>query len=167
MGTKNNPGRFDCYAAAAGDEPMFVLLARDARAPMLVEIWAMFERCKDGSDPEFAAEAERVAAAMRAYRRDVLGRDPRADEPVLTVSGAYYVKKGGVAVDAMAAHRRAEAKKAASAVLWCMTCGTAHAISGQCRQVDPVAESAPVCPRHGTTIFGNTCAACLNEAEAN
>lgn len=29
MGTKNNPGKFDCYDAALPDEPMFVLLARD------------------------------------------------------------------------------------------------------------------------------------------
>lgn len=29
MGTKNNPGEFDCYANAAPDEPMFILLGRD------------------------------------------------------------------------------------------------------------------------------------------
>lgn len=40
MGTKANPGRFDCYANAAPDEPMFVLLARDRLAPHLVSIWA-------------------------------------------------------------------------------------------------------------------------------
>ena len=26
MGTKNNPGKFDCYANAKPDEPLFVLL---------------------------------------------------------------------------------------------------------------------------------------------
>lgn len=41
MGTKDNPGQFDCYQAAAPDEPMFVLLARDKLAPGLVEIWAL------------------------------------------------------------------------------------------------------------------------------
>jgi hypothetical protein len=40
MGTKNNPGEFDCYRNAEPDEPMFVLLARDALAPFLVSIWA-------------------------------------------------------------------------------------------------------------------------------
>ncbi len=40
MGTKNNPGEFDCYAAAEPDEPMFVLLARDPLAPELVRNWA-------------------------------------------------------------------------------------------------------------------------------
>ncbi len=39
MSTKNNPGPFDCYAKAAPDEPMFVLLARDPLAPDLVREW--------------------------------------------------------------------------------------------------------------------------------
>lgn len=41
MGTKNNPGAFDCYAKAAPDEPLFTLLARDSLAPHLTQIWAM------------------------------------------------------------------------------------------------------------------------------
>lgn len=40
MGTKNNPGKFDCYANADPDEPMFVLLARDPLASDLVLLWA-------------------------------------------------------------------------------------------------------------------------------
>lgn len=40
MGTKLKPGKFDCYANAEPDEPMFVLLARDPLAPQLVRIWA-------------------------------------------------------------------------------------------------------------------------------
>jgi hypothetical protein len=40
MGTKNNPGIFDCYDAAGPDEPMFVLLARDRLAAHLVSIWS-------------------------------------------------------------------------------------------------------------------------------
>lgn len=40
MGTKNQPGEFDCYLEADDDEPMFVLLARDPSAPELVEDWA-------------------------------------------------------------------------------------------------------------------------------
>lgn len=40
MGTKNNPGTFDCYANAKPDEPMFVLLARDKKAPEIVRAWA-------------------------------------------------------------------------------------------------------------------------------
>ena len=40
MGTKNNPGKFDCYANAGPDEPMFVLLARDPLAAHLVSLWS-------------------------------------------------------------------------------------------------------------------------------
>lgn len=40
MGTKLNPGEFDCYANAKPDEPMFVLLARDDNAPSIVRTWA-------------------------------------------------------------------------------------------------------------------------------
>ncbi len=40
MGTKNEVGKFDCYGNAEDDEPMFVLLARDPLAPMLVKLWA-------------------------------------------------------------------------------------------------------------------------------
>ena len=40
MGTKNNPSKYDCYANAKPDEPMFVLLGRDPLAGMLVRVWA-------------------------------------------------------------------------------------------------------------------------------
>lgn len=40
MGTKNNPGGFDCYANALPDEPMFVLLGRDPAFRRQVEEWA-------------------------------------------------------------------------------------------------------------------------------
>ena len=39
MSTKANPGKYDCYAAADDNEPMFILLARDPTAPYLVELW--------------------------------------------------------------------------------------------------------------------------------
>lgn len=40
MGTKNNPGQFDCYKNALPDEPMFVLLARDPTFYHFVIEWA-------------------------------------------------------------------------------------------------------------------------------
>lgn len=43
MGTKNNPGNFDCYDKAHPDEPMFVLLGRDPRAELLTKLWANLE----------------------------------------------------------------------------------------------------------------------------
>lgn len=40
MGTKNNPGEYDCYEKADPDEPIFVLLGRDRFAASLVRLWA-------------------------------------------------------------------------------------------------------------------------------
>ncbi len=50
MGTKNNPGDFDCCLNAEDDEPMFVLLARDASAPDLVREWLEAMRCADAME---------------------------------------------------------------------------------------------------------------------
>ena len=74
MGSKNEPGDFDCYHNALPDEPMFVLLARDPFAPALVEDWA-FERqrqidrgVRPQSDQAMVDEAMRCAANMRHWR---------------------------------------------------------------------------------------------------
>lgn len=75
MGTKNNPGRFDCEAAAAPDEPKFTLLARDPDAADLVADWAnrRHRRIQSGekpaSDLEKVNEALECAAAMRSWRK--------------------------------------------------------------------------------------------------
>lgn len=63
MGTKNDPGKFDCYANAEPDEPMFVLLARDKHAPTLVWLWAAMREL-DGEPPEVTAEARECVVAM-------------------------------------------------------------------------------------------------------
>jgi hypothetical protein len=63
MATKANPGIFDCYANAAPDEPMFVLLARDRHAPALVWLWATLREI-DGEKPEVIAEARVCMASM-------------------------------------------------------------------------------------------------------
>lgn len=67
MGTKTNPGAFDCYAAAEPDEPMFVLLARDQNAPALVEAWAARREALYGPGPK-VNEARKCASDMRAWR---------------------------------------------------------------------------------------------------
>lgn len=69
MGTKKNPGKWDCYAKAEEDEPVFVLLGRDATAPLVVRRWAD-ERELMGDDAEKIAEARRCADAMEIWRRD-------------------------------------------------------------------------------------------------
>lgn len=87
MGTKTHPGKFDCYAAAKPDEPMFVLLARDRLAAPLVQMWshlrdhnpegaavsfalAMEEmRQKQAEKQDKVSEALRLADAIHAYRQ--------------------------------------------------------------------------------------------------
>lgn len=65
MGTKNNPGKWDCYDKAEPDEPMFVLLARDPQAATLVRQWAhdRFRR----RDFDKAVEAMKCADAMEEW----------------------------------------------------------------------------------------------------
>src|SRR5436190_23199118 len=67
MGTKNNPGKFDCYAKADPDEPIFVLRANDPLAPFLVDAWA--KACASGHhDPAKVVEARDCAQAMRNWQ---------------------------------------------------------------------------------------------------
>lgn len=68
MGTKNNPGKFDCHTNALPDEPLFTLLARDPQAHALVRAWADARLSKDEAK---AHEAYECALAMEAFRRDV------------------------------------------------------------------------------------------------
>lgn len=74
MGTKNDPGIFDCYHNALSDEPMFVLLARDPSAPDLVEDWATERQrqidkgWRPKSDQAMVNEAVQCAAHMRHWR---------------------------------------------------------------------------------------------------
>lgn len=94
MGTRLNPGRFDCAAAALDDEPTFTLLARDPLAGFLVSIWSSirngdFEAAeakfntlcirhlrtyRADPDVEKASEAMDCAMAMFAWREANLGR---------------------------------------------------------------------------------------------
>ena len=66
MGTKNNPGAFDCYAKAHPDEPMFILLGRDRIGAALVRIWATVRAILKPGDPKIA-EAFECADAMTAW----------------------------------------------------------------------------------------------------
>ncbi len=67
MGTKLKPGKFDCYDKAEQDEPMFVLLARDPLAPVLVRIWATLREQLHG-DAEKIAEGRQCADDMDTWR---------------------------------------------------------------------------------------------------
>lgn len=76
MGTKNNPGAFDCYANAEPDEPMFVLLARDEKAPALVRRWVASRgeaRARAGLGPDLDVkdlEALACADAMEKWHAE-------------------------------------------------------------------------------------------------
>ena len=76
MGTKNNPGKFDCYHNALPDEPMFVLLARDPDFARLVREWASRRgdaiACGDRpqDDFELVVEALECACAAEHWRLD-------------------------------------------------------------------------------------------------
>lgn len=82
MGTKNNPGEYDCYESADPDEPMFVLLARDELAPDLVRHWAAVYLMKHAKGITFAElpprvikkhkEAHDCADAMEAWLKENL-----------------------------------------------------------------------------------------------
>jgi len=70
MGTKNNPGQYDCYSKAEPDEPMFVLLARDPVAPILIRIWAILAGFMEGKSAAKLAEAEWCAKEMTKWKED-------------------------------------------------------------------------------------------------
>ena len=69
MGTKTNPGEFDCYTNAEPDEPMFVLLGRDPLGAYLVQLWAdvRAELVTAERETEKLAEARKCAQAMRDW----------------------------------------------------------------------------------------------------
>lgn len=69
MGTKANPGSFDCYANAQPDEPLFVLLARDKHAPTLVWLWATLREL-DGEDQAKVQEARNCVAKMLDWQAE-------------------------------------------------------------------------------------------------
>lgn len=66
MGTKANPGAFDCHGKAEPDEPVFTLLGRDRHGPTLVWLWSVLREL-DGEDPAVVAEARVCASEMIAY----------------------------------------------------------------------------------------------------
>lgn len=80
MGTKENPGKFDCYDKALPDEPVFILLGRDPDFYRLVKEWAERRgqqiRCGDRpeSDIELVKEAEICARMGAKWRKEHFGK---------------------------------------------------------------------------------------------
>mgnify|MGYP005725558921 CR=1 FL=1 len=71
MGTKNNPGDFDCYQNAEPDEPMFILLARDPDAPALVRTWctARMARLQHDESADLEHELNKLKEAQKCARQ--------------------------------------------------------------------------------------------------
>lgn len=68
MGTKANPSKYDCYAEAADDEPLFILRAKDPTAAILVRLWADMQGWKQGGDSYKTLEAKECADQMDKWR---------------------------------------------------------------------------------------------------
>lgn len=74
--SKNNPATWDCYKNAEPDEPMFIVLARDKDAPLLVRMWALLREqavemgSKPPKDLAQVAEARQCAYEMERWRRN-------------------------------------------------------------------------------------------------
>lgn len=96
MATKNNPGRFDCYANATPDEPMFILLGRDRHAPALVRLWAS-RREAEGEDAGKVAEARACAEAMEQELAE------RGKKPVVLEAHTQAFAQGAEAMRVAAA----------------------------------------------------------------
>ncbi len=92
MGTKNNPGEFDCYAKALPDEPLFVLLGRDPNAPKYIQDWArdreldIVRGLRPETDRTMVVEARQCAMDMFAWRAKNEGvwRRPQTIQPSAT-----------------------------------------------------------------------------------
>lgn len=88
MGTKINPGEFDCYSRAYLDEPLFVLLARDPSAPDIVRTWAaarkrmIEDRDAPESDRDMVVEARACAEKMKDWRAANWPRRKRQPPPI-------------------------------------------------------------------------------------
>lgn len=84
MSTKNNPGKWDCYAKAEPDEPMFILLGRDPLASMLVAIWAQVQ--SDMGKTDFA----KLENAFETSKQMVIwAREKKSPEQVVEALVAF------------------------------------------------------------------------------
>ena len=89
MGTKANPGEFDCYAKALPDEPIFTITARDPEFYYFVNKWAEQREnavmCGDRpfSDMRMVQEARALATYGRDWRRNNNGKWRQQRRPTI------------------------------------------------------------------------------------
>jgi hypothetical protein len=82
MGTKNNPGSYDCYAHAHPEEPLFILLGRDPVAASMVRLWAEVRAELGMTSQGKLAESYESADKIEAWSKG-LGKDTKAAEIAL------------------------------------------------------------------------------------
>lgn len=106
MGTKLNPGPYDCYTKAAPDEPIFILRAKDPIAPIMVQMWARLteyfaKEHKQSVDDVKLIEAFNCAEQMRIWRTELVKDAPcicgHTKEQHNTIQDFGPVLKGGKA----------------------------------------------------------------------
>lgn len=78
MGTKNDPGEFDCYAKLLPDEPYFLIRAKDPVGAATVREWCRLreEANVKPDDEARIAVAERCAEWMEQWREKHEGPKP-------------------------------------------------------------------------------------------
>jgi hypothetical protein len=82
MGTKRNPGKFDCYEKAAADEPIFTLRAKDPHAPALLRRWANLVEAEIAANERPPFDIEKVNEARKcAYDMEVWRAGFTAGQP--------------------------------------------------------------------------------------
>jgi len=79
VGTKDNPGKYDCYAKLEDDEPFFVLRAKDPAAPALILRWADERQAVFGPN-EKIDEARRCARQMQVWLKSHPEHDQSLEE---------------------------------------------------------------------------------------
>ena len=58
-----------CLSAAADDEPLFVLRAKDKFAPLVVELWRLLVKEESGGETRKTRMAMRLAEEMRQWQK--------------------------------------------------------------------------------------------------
>ncbi|MDX1371011.1 MAG: hypothetical protein R3321_00985 [Nitrososphaeraceae archaeon] len=82
MGTKKNPGKFDCYNNLKDDEPYFVIMGRDPVGSFIINNWILLrqsitEKGEDGEsvEKEKFKEASELSLKMSEYAKKVHGKE--------------------------------------------------------------------------------------------
>ena len=93
MSTRNNPGPFNCYAAALPDEPVFTVLARDPAFPATLAFWKeqRVSLGKDQSDDDI----QRLLAIPNEIAKGVAWRAKNLD-PVGDGIPSWRLPRGAV-----------------------------------------------------------------------